>query len=125
MLSEKLKLQGTASLFPKALMVSSYNRSLESHPTANYPMLHETARHSIHSIETLDIAVECLVAICQQHDSLYKHSSKDKLHEVIHTKIHQALQFRLQVLRSLKARSQANEARLRNEITLVRGTLNG
>ena len=124
MLSGKLRLQGTASLFPKAPMVSSFSRSLESHPTADYPMLHETARHSIHSIETLDIAVECLLAMCQQQTLLYKpNSSKNKLHEVIHAKIHQALQFRLQVLRSLKARSQANEARLRNEITLVRGTL--
>ena len=111
-------------MFLKDPMVLSYNRSLESHPTADYPMLHETARHSIHSIETLDIAVECLLAMCQQHALLYKPNfARDKLHEVIHTKIYQALQFRLQVLRSLKARSQANEARLRNEITLVRETL--
>ena len=124
-LSGKSKHQGTASLFPEAQMVSSYNRSLESQPTADYPMLHETARHSIHSIETLEIAIECLLAMCQQHTLLYNlNSSKDKLHGVIHTKIHQALQFRLQVLRSLKARSQANEARLRNEITLVSGALN-
>ena len=124
-LSGKLKLQGTASVLLKAQIVSSYNRSLESHPTADYPMLHETARHSIHSIETLEIAVECLLAMCQQHTLLYKlNSSNDKFHEVIHTKTHQALQFHLQVLRSLKARSQANDARLRNEITLVRGTLN-
>ena len=88
-------------------------------------MLHETARHSIHSTETLEIAVECILAMCQQHSSLYKlDSSKDRFHEIIHTKTHQALQFQLQVLRSLKARSQANEARLRNEITLVKGTLN-
>lgn len=105
-------------------MVSSYNRSLESQPIANYPMLHETARHSIHSSETLEIAIECLLAMCQQHKLLFDlNLSKDKLHEVTYTKIYQALQFRLQVLRSLKARSQANEARLRNEITLVRGTL--
>ena len=124
-LSGKLKRQGTASVLPKAQTVSSYNRSLESQPAADYPMLHETARHSIHSIETLEIAVECLLAMCQQHTLLYNlNPSKDKFHEVIHTKIHQALQFQLQVLRSLKARSQANEARLRNEITLVRGTLN-
>ena len=87
-------------------------------------MLHEMARHGIHSSETLEIAVECLLAMCEQHTSLFSlHSPRDKLHEVTYTKIHQALQFRLQVLRSLKARSQANEARLRNEITLVRGTL--
>lgn len=84
-------------------------------------MLHETARHSIHSNETLEIAVECLLAMCQQHTLLEKLSvSKDKVHEITRTKIHQALQFRLQILRSLKARSQANDARLRNEITLVR-----
>ncbi|KAM0805619.1 hypothetical protein BDR22DRAFT_884599 [Usnea florida] len=100
------------------------SRSLESQPTADYPMLHETARHSIHSNETLEIAVECILAMCQQHTLLYKlNSSKDRFHEIIHTKIHQALQFQLQVLRSLKARSQANEARLRNEITLAFNTL--
>lgn len=107
---------------PKAQTVSSYSRSRESQPTADYPMLHETARHSIHSSETLEIAAECLLAMCQQHSLLANlNSSKDKRHELTYTKTHQGLQFRLQVLRSLKARSQANEARLRNEITLVRG----
>ena len=97
------------------------NRSPESEATADYPMLHETARHSIHSSETLDIAVECLLAMCEQHTLLSNRTlPKDKGREVSYTKIHQALQFRLQVLRSLRARSQANEARLRNEITLVR-----
>lgn len=97
------------------------NRSLRSEATADYPMLHETARHSIHSSETLDIAIECLLAMCEQHALLLNHTlPRDKGREVTYTKIHQALQFRLQVLRSLKARSQANEARLRNEITLVR-----
>ena len=91
---------------------------------ADFPMLHETARHSIHSSETLEIAVECLLAMCEQHTSLYNLKlPMDKFNEVTYSKIHQILQFRVQVLRSLKARSQANEARLRNEITLVRRTL--
>lgn len=83
-------------------------------------MLHEVARHSIHSSETLEVAVQTLSANCQQNRVPCKAvASSDTIQAVAFSKTLQALQFRLQVLQSLKARSQANEARLSNEITLV------
>lgn len=82
--------------------------------------MHETARHAIHSFETLSVSVETLEAMQQQAVDL---SSKDKqrggeLTEASHQiRIHIDSQIRM--LRSLFLRSQSNKERLQNEIALV------
>lgn len=87
----------------------------------NFPLLHDFARHTVHSSETLDVAIDTMSGILGQHewfldvgrayidtDSIFSRCTR------------QHLRFQIQMMRSLRARSKANEARLRNEIDLVR-----
>jgi hypothetical protein len=83
-------------------------------------MMHETARHAIHSFETLSVSVDTVEAMQQQVIDL---SSKEKRGGRVHadasdqTRIHLASQLRM--LRGLFLRSQSNKERLQNEIALV------
>ena len=96
------------------------NRIAKTQSEPDFPLLHDTARHFIHSSETLNVAVETLSNMIHQHEAFAKEvSSENKKENAAFKRTHQHLQFQLQVLRSLAARSQANELRLKNEITLV------
>jgi hypothetical protein len=87
----------------------------------NFVSLHEIARHAIHASETLGVSVETLSNMASQQQSVYREASlvaeSDK---VSARQTQQYMLFQLRMLKSLEARSKANEARLRNEITLVR-----
>lgn len=104
----------------------------------DFPYLHETARHAIHSAETLGVAVETISNLCLHHeelqDSLTKTSFARKPEDRydgseglecrrrdrdVHC-VRQQLRFHLQMMKSLHARSVANSARLQNQLTLVR-----
>ena len=95
-------------------------RASTVHQGANYTSLHNLARHATHSSETLDVAAESLASIIGQHDVFSQSGwSCPGLDAVTLCQTRQHLGFQMQVLRSLKARSKANESRLRNEIDLV------
>jgi hypothetical protein len=83
--------------------------------------MHETARHAIHSSETLSVSKEIMEAMRQQVISL---STKDKRGGPEHAEAcHQIrvhLDSQMQMLRNLFLRSQSNKERLQNEIALVR-----
>lgn len=87
---------------------------------SNFPLLHDFARHTVHSSETLDVAIDTTANILSQHEWF---SNEGRLYidfDLIasrHTRQH--LRFQIQMMQSLRARSKANEARLRNEIDLV------
>jgi hypothetical protein len=83
-------------------------------------MLHETARHAIHSFETLSALVETLEAMQQQAvdlSSKTKQRSGELKEASRQVQVH--IDFQIRILRSLFLRSQSNKERLQNEITLV------
>lgn len=84
-------------------------------------MMHETARHAIHSFETLSVSAETMEAMQQQVIDL---SATRKREGSGHTEASHQVQthiaFQIRMLRSLFLRSQSNKERLQNEIALVR-----
>ncbi|KAL9098649.1 MAG: hypothetical protein Q9163_005733 [Psora crenata] len=86
----------------------------------NFPLLHDFARHTIHSSESLDVAIDTVAGILSQHEwFLDAGRSYIGVDPTVARRTRQHLRFQIQVMRSLRARSKANEARLRNEIDLV------
>jgi hypothetical protein len=83
--------------------------------------MHETARHAIHSSETLSVSKETMEGVRQQVVSL---STKDKRggpeHAEASHQIRIHLDSQMQMLCNLFLRSQSNKERLQNEIALVR-----
>jgi hypothetical protein len=84
-------------------------------------MMHETARHAIHSFETLGVSVETVEAMQQQAIDLsatHKRGGSNRVEASRQIRTHLDAQIRM--LRSLFLRSQSNKERLQNEIALVR-----
>jgi hypothetical protein len=84
-------------------------------------MMHEAARHAIHSFETLSVTVETVEAIhghvvCLA--SKMKQEGRSRLEASSQVRTHMA--FQVSMLRNLLLRSQSNKERLQNEIALVR-----
>lgn len=98
------------------------NRHGVAQQAASFPLLHDFARHAVHSSETLDVATETTKSILCQHEWFCKVLPSDTKSNVSR-RTNQALSFRVQTLRNLSARSKANEARLRNEIDLAFNTI--
>lgn len=83
-------------------------------------MLHEIERHAIHSNETLDVALNTVATMLQQHARLLSRRNQDDGGAlVVLSRIHQYMQFQYHMLESTRARSVSNEQRSRNEINLV------
>lgn len=83
-------------------------------------MMHEGARHAIHSFETLTVTVDTIDAM-QQHVALLAdkaaQANANAPNTLLSTRTHLAFQARM--LRNLLLRSQSNKERLQNEIALV------
>lgn len=84
--------------------------------------MHEVARHGMHVTEVLDVCIETFLAIQRYQDATFK-LMNTALEAPYVLEAKEYLQFQLQTLKSLKLRSQSNEKRIQNEITLVRGIL--
>ena len=86
----------------------------------NFPLLHDFARHTIHSSESLDVAIDTMSGIISQYE-WFSDTGRSYINFdfAISRRTQQHLSFQIQAIRSLRARSKANEARLRNEIDLV------
>lgn len=84
-------------------------------------MMHKTARHAIHSFETLSVAVDTLEAMQQQVIDLFathERGGSDRAEASHQIRMH--LETQIRMLRSLMLRSQSSKERLQNEISLVR-----
>ena len=87
----------------------------------NFPLLHDFARHTVHSIETLDVATDTMSGVLGQHEwFLDVGRAYIDADSIFSRCTGQHLRFQIQMMRSLRAQSNANEARLRNEIDLIR-----
>jgi hypothetical protein len=87
----------------------------------DYFLLHEIARHGLHVSETLSVAIQSLDAIQQHHKQFHANSTLDCSKSIRGRwdKVGSRFEFQLDLLRSLLQRSEANNARIQNEITLV------
>ena len=99
------------------------DRSLPARGSQDFVMMHEGARHAIHSFETLSVTVETVEAM-QQHIALLadksRQASGSEPETLVQARMHMAFQARM--LRNLLLRSQSNKERLQNEIALVKWT---
>jgi hypothetical protein len=84
-------------------------------PSPNYRLLHDMARHAIHVTETLEVDMETLDRIVQQHKSLDSSVRNSPAWQ----NVHQQLLFDRQMVISLRHRSVSNEKRLQNEMKLA------
>lgn len=87
----------------------------------HFTLLHEAARHAIHSSETLSVAIETLSSI-QQHLASQSNQPLAKSLDLQESTepINRHLEFHVRMLHSLHLRAQSNKERLQNEIALVR-----
>ena len=82
--------------------------------------MHEIARHAIHSSETLEMAMETLSQMIQEHQTWFKeNAAKNASKTVSPSPIRKPLQYQSTILKCLHLRAKAIEERLRNEINLV------
>lgn len=90
-----------------------HKRMSKKRPEIDYPLLHELTRHTHHSTETITVAVETLSKIRNESHILSSPTLQSKQPRP------SPLTFHLSLLQGLLPRSQALEARLKNELNLV------
>ena len=96
------------------------SRDAHSRSDTDYPQLHDFARHTIHSTETLGVALNTVDSMIRQQNLLLEKTQqgqRDNVKALLQTR--QYMQFQHQMLANLKSRSEANGLRLQNEINLV------
>lgn len=88
----------------------------------SFPTLHDLARHTAHSTETVYVASDIIARMIKHSKHLVFRSSAASNVLDIEQQI-ESLEFQQSILCSLTERSRSNEKRLRNEINLVRRLL--
>ncbi|KAH7392015.1 hypothetical protein DE146DRAFT_661419, partial [Phaeosphaeria sp. MPI-PUGE-AT-0046c] len=88
---------------------------------ADYFLLHEVARNGVHVNETLNVAVRSLDATQQHHERCRTGTASICSSNACERwdKVGSRFQFQLRFLQDLLQRSNANNARIQNEITLA------
>jgi hypothetical protein len=86
--------------------------------------MHDISRHSIHVAEVLSVTIETTQGIQRQQKAVHGTLSSD-LTTSYQEQAQEYMSFQLQMLKSLKLRSDSNHERLKNEITLVINSLAG
>ncbi|PSN59027.1 hypothetical protein BS50DRAFT_641288 [Corynespora cassiicola Philippines] len=95
------------------------DRFRQTRGSRDFVLLHETARHAIHSFETLSVTVEALDALKHQVMDLSLSKQGDKKQADRAYQLRSQVDFQIQILRNLLHRSQSNKERLQNEISLA------
>ncbi|KAI9705339.1 MAG: hypothetical protein M1820_005169 [Bogoriella megaspora] len=86
----------------------------------NYPLLHDIARHAIHSYESLHVGENTVRSLISQHETFVAERPPTTATAKIAAKhISSRLTSELNLLTSLKYRSQSNKERLQNELNLA------
>lgn len=108
------------SAAPVANISEAHERQRRSLET-DYFLLHEIARHGLHVSETLSVAIRSLHAVQRHHEQFRAEGDLDRSKNGRRDwdKIGSRFEFQLGILQGLLQRSEANNARIQNEITLV------
>ncbi|KAF8850701.1 hypothetical protein BDZ45DRAFT_186193 [Acephala macrosclerotiorum] len=100
------------------------NRTPPQDPQPNYIMMHELARHTIHSSETLAMAIETIASLIQEHEIFFEENASLPLSSIILSKqTRRGFRSQVTLLKCLQLRSKALEERLRNETNLAFNTV--
>ncbi|KAF1971342.1 hypothetical protein BU23DRAFT_555880 [Bimuria novae-zelandiae CBS 107.79] len=94
---------------------------------ADYFLLHEIVRHGIHVSETLSVAIRSLDAIQHHHARFRAHNDLVRSEKGCENwdRVGTHFEFQLRFLQALLQRSDANNARIQNEISLVSAVHDG
>ncbi|OJD26094.1 hypothetical protein ACJ73_02532 [Blastomyces percursus] len=87
----------------------------------NFPNLHNIARHVIHSVEILDVAIETMDSILHEHDLFITNegsAGSSPIPKLKSNDVARHLYYHSRELRAIKARSVSLYDRLTNEISL-------
>ncbi|PVI04460.1 hypothetical protein DM02DRAFT_177767 [Periconia macrospinosa] len=88
--------------------------------TLSFTSMHDTARHAIHSVETLGISVKTLEAMSTHISALSQAGTPHHDHQIPpRNKVQIHITSQTLMLKNFLARSESNEKRLQNEISLV------
>ncbi|ETN44072.1 uncharacterized protein HMPREF1541_10937 [Cyphellophora europaea CBS 101466] len=80
--------------------------------------MHDLARHGTQLSEVLDVSVQSLERLCEYQDTMHdRHQSELSLNYRVQAA--ESLRFQTQAVHNLKLRSDANNQRLQNELTLA------
>ena len=89
----------------------SQRRMETTQKETNYPLLHDTARHATHSSKTLTVAEKTIQSMIRQHHLIFnKLTSRTSAQSTAFPKTHEDMEFQLDMLKSLNARSHPIEA---------------
>lgn len=100
------------------------NRLQSTRKHDDFVRLHEAARHTAHSFETLGVSIDTVGALRQEILEACSLLDKQDKSDIRATKqIHKHIGAQLRMMQNLQARSLSNKDRLQNEIALVRTTL--
>jgi len=80
--------------------------------------MHEMSRHTIHVSEILSVTIETMEEM-QRHQMAIRGSLPADLGKTYQEQAKEYMSFQLQLLKSLKLRSDSNQERLKNEVNLV------
>ncbi|KAF5845027.1 hypothetical protein GGP41_001165 [Bipolaris sorokiniana] len=95
-------------------------RALSNRGLAHFTLLHEVTRHAIHSLETLNVAVDTLSSIQHQIASQSRRSQSMSWDaQDLAESIDKQFDLQVRMLRNLHLRAQSNKERLQNEIAYV------
>jgi hypothetical protein len=81
--------------------------------------MHDMARHGIHMSEVLEVSGETLARL-QTHQAAIRGRLQVEIAHNYRQQADEYAQFQVQMLKNLHSRSNSNNKRLQNEITLVR-----
>ncbi|KAI9885707.1 MAG: hypothetical protein M1823_002472 [Watsoniomyces obsoletus] len=89
-------------------------------PEPNNLLMHEIARHAIHSFETMDVAVHTVLAMHEQYRRILQTSMESGHRNMTESRsTEKNMAFQVQMLQNLRSRSEANAKRIQNEIALA------
>lgn len=97
------------------------SRSSSTAAGPDFPRMHDLARHAIHVTETLDVAVNVMAAMLNQHESLMaslEGTSQPPPASGL-SKTRSRLLFYQNIIDNLRHRSTSNQQRVQNEIQLA------
>ncbi|PVH69386.1 hypothetical protein DL98DRAFT_505830 [Cadophora sp. DSE1049] len=100
------------------------NRTSPDNPRPNYIMMHEIARHAIHSSETLAMAIETINSLIQEHEIFFEERASFPTEAIRKSKqTSRAFRSQLTLFKCFHLRSKTLEERLRNETNLAFNTV--
>lgn len=104
---------------PEGLLTKSNYVQARSHFRENvFKPMHDVSRHAIHTAEILSATIETMTELQRYRTDIHKQLPID-LDQDYKEQAKAYMDFQIQLVKSLKLRSESNQKRLENEVSLV------